>query len=684
MSDTGSKAALKDADNTVRKYRQQLKIERKNQSQLAELLKVKTAQANALRELDDIRNIRASLPAFLSSPEDIATAQQANLNYVVQSARKALASRSQQRLEQQLQSREVDITDLPLAQRTFQKKSDVTQSLLTHQRDQRQGLRQKRREEVLSDYQRRQEKIGKFRDFSAQSAETAGEIFGAGKTLFTPGMKFEQQMSGVQAQLRLNNGDPYLAGLRRQATGMATEGQSPQEVVQAQTALASSGYNAQEVLAAAPAALSLATASGSSIEDAVKALTGIQSTFQLPVAQAGNIADVLTKAGASYQLSLSELETQLRSAAPAAKRDGLSLEQAAAQLAPSGRSLGKVDGAAQLLVTVKGDNLDGDVKKLFTSWDSLRIGLFDGQTAALRQLTQTATGWLTALDQWTQANPALANTLMTVGTAITTLVGGLSSIGVFIAPALSAVNMLMAGAGLLGTVFTSVGGMIAGAFAALSLPIAAVVAAIIGGAALVYKYWEPISAFMGGVASGFVAAIAPIVESFTPMLSLFEGVIGLVKAGFNALLELLTPIEMTQEGLNSAAGYGKAFGEILTTVLTAPIAMFAKLSGSVIRLLKAFGLLSANPPDLDDEQIKTVQNDLAAGALKEGAAVQNYQPAMAPGAISTANNRNITNHMTINTTPGMDRQEIEQIINHVNRQNQLDSDNAVYSNYRFA
>ncbi|OKB67661.1 phage tail tape measure protein [Serratia marcescens] len=684
MSDTDSKEALKNADNTVREFRQKLKTERKNQSQLAELLKVKAAQANALRKLDEIRHIRASLPAFLSSPEDIATAQQANLNYVVQSARKTLTSRSQQRLERQLQAREVDTADLPLAQRKSQKKADVTQGILNHQRGIRQDLRQNRRQEVLGDDQNRQEKIGKLRAFSAQSAETAGKIFGAGKTLFTPGMKFEQQMSGVQAQLGLDNGDPHLTGLRRQATGMAAEGQSAQEVVQAQSALASAGYNAQEVLTAAPAALNLANASGSSIEEAVKALTGIQSTFQLPVAQAGNIADVLTKAGNRYQLSLSELETQLRTAAPAAKRDGLGLEQTAAQLAPQGRSLGSVDGAAQMLVTVRGDNLDGDIKKLFASWDSLRIGLFDGQNTALRQLTQAAAGWLIRLGQWTQANPELANTLMTVGIAITALVSGLSSIGVFIAPALSAISMLMAGAGLLGTVFTSVGGIIAGAFTALSLPIAAVVAAIIGGAALIYKYWEPISAFMGGVASGFAAAISPIVKSFAPMLEVFEWVIDLVKQGFNALLELLAPIQMTQEGLNNAAGYGKAFGEALTAYLTWPTAMLAKLSNGVIRLLKALGLLSGNQPELDDEQIKTVQNDLASSGLIEGAAVQNYQPAMAPGAISTANNRNITNHMTINTTPGMDRREVEQIINHVNRQNQLDKENAVYSEYRFA
>ncbi|MBI3309916.1 MAG: phage tail tape measure protein, partial [Serratia liquefaciens] len=536
------------------------------------------------------------------------------------------------RLEKRLQGQGIDTANLSGAQQQAKQKIEATQGYLGAEQGTRQKLSQQRRTEVIDGFQTRQNKIGKLGGLASQGLTLSGQAFSAGKSLFAPGMAFEQQMSNVQAQLGLDNNDPRLLALRQQATGMAAKAQSPQDAALAQSALANAGYNPQEVLTAAPAALNLAKTSGSSIDETVKTLAGIQQAFQLPADQAEKIADVMAKASSSYQLSLGDLDKKLRAAAPAALENGMNLEQTAAQLAPQGSSLGDVDGAAQAMVTVRGDNLDGDIQKLFSSWDSIRIDLFDGQNSSLRKLTQTATGWLTTLSQWSTENPALANSLMTVAIAITALIGGLSAIGTFIVPALSAINMLMAGAALLGTVFTAIGGVIAGAFAALSLPIIAVVAAIIGGAALIYKYWEPISAFMGGVAEGFIAAIAPIVEGFSPLLSVFDA---------------------------------------------------AKLSGSIVKLLKTLGLLSTTPPELDEDQIKAAKNDLASSALQDNAAVQNYQPAIAPGAVSTANNRNITNHMTINTTPGMDRQEVEQIIATVNQRNQLDSENAAYSNYHF-
>lgn len=683
MSNTDSKEALANANTTVRNLRQKLKTEQKNQAQLTKLLKISTAQADVLAQLDTIQNTRKTLPAFLSSPQDIETTQQSNLNYVVQKARGTLLSAQRGRLEKRLQGQGIDTANLSGAQQQAKQKIEATQGYLGAEQGTRQKLSQQRRTEVIDGFQTRQNKIGKLGGLASQGLTLSGQAFSAGKSLFAPGMAFEQQMSDVQAQLGLDNNDPRLLALRQQATGMAAKAQSPQDAALAQSTLANAGYNPQEVLTAAPAALNLAKASGSSIDETVKTLAGIQQAFQLPADQAEKIADVMAKASSSYQLSLGDLDKKLRAAAPAALKNGMDLEQTAAQLAPQGSSLGNVDGAAQAMVTVRGDNLDGDIQKLFSSWDSIRIDLFDGQNSSLRKLTQTATGWLTTLSQWSTENPALANSLITVAIAITALIGGLSAIGTFIVPALSAINMLMAGAALLGTVFTAIGGVIAGAFAALSLPIIAVVAAIIGGAALIYKYWEPISAFMGGVAEGFIAAIAPIVEGFSPLLSVFDAIIGLVKKGFSAIQELLTPVKMTQEGLNSAASYGKIFGEVLTTVLTLPIALFAKLSGSIVKLLKTLGLLSTTPPELDEDQIKAAKNDLASSALQDNAAVQNYQPAIAPGAVSTANNRNITNHMTINTTPGMDRQEVEQIIATVNQRNQLDSENAAYSNYHF-
>ncbi|VTP60530.1 Phage-related minor tail protein [Serratia rubidaea] len=122
-------------------------------------------------------------------------------------------------------------------------------------------------------------------------------------------------------------------------------------------------------------------------------------------------------------------------------------------------------------MTVRGDNLDGDIQKLFASWDRIRIDLFGGQNSALRELTQTATKWLDTLQQWVTNNPELTATLITVAGAIAVLLGGLAGIGTFIVPALSAINMLMSGAALLGGIFSGVGSAIAAAFAALGLPL---------------------------------------------------------------------------------------------------------------------------------------------------------------------------------------------------------------------
>jgi hypothetical protein len=663
MSNTDSKEALAKEDAAVRNLSKQLRLEQKNYSQLTQLLKIKEAQSDIFQKFEEIKNTRNTLPKFLSSPEDIETTQQVNLNYVVQKARGAIASFQQNRLERQLQAKGIDTADLVGAQQQAQKKPDVTQSYINHHRGTGQKLRQQRRTEVLDDFQTRQNGIGKIRDVSSQGFGLANKAFDTGKKLLLPGIKFEQQMSGVQAQLGLDSGDQRLIALRQQATSRAAKGQSAQDVTQAQSALASAGYNPQDVLAAVPAALNLAKASGSSIDEAVKALSGIRQAFQLPADQAENIADVMAKASSSYQLSLSDLDKKMQAAAPAALKNGMGLEQTAAQLAPQGRSLGKVDGAAQAIVTVRGDNLDGDIKKLFASWDRIRIDLFTGQDSSLRQLTQTATGWLNTLAQWSTENPALANSLMTVGIAITALLGGLSTIGTFIVPALSAINMLMAGAGLLGSVFTSVGTVIAGAFAALSLPIVAVVAAIIGGAALIYKYWEPISAFMGGVAESFSAAMGPISDAFSPVIAAFNSVMDTLRPVYDWFKALLTPIKSTQEELDTAAAYGKKLGEWLVWAFRLPgdalnqlIGLIGKARGFIDKAIGWFGNEKADPtsPEYDSSLSPS------GGVLSLGN--ENYRAVRPTSGPVVTDHSVLTNNVAISVPAGSTREEMEHIV----------------------
>ncbi|UNK27437.1 phage tail tape measure protein [Serratia plymuthica] len=493
MSNTDSKEALAKEDAAVRNLSKKRRLEQKNYSQLTQLLKIKEAQSDIFQKLEEIKNTRNTLPKFLSSPEDIETTQQVNLNYVVQKARGAIASFQQNRLERQLQAKGIDTADLVGAQQQAQKKLDVTQSYINHHRGTGQKLRQQRRTEVLDDFQTRQNGIGKIRDVSSQGFGLANKAFDTGKKLLLPGIKFEQQMSGVQAQLGLDSGDQRLIALRQQATSRAAKGQSAQDVTQAQSALASAGYNPQDVLAAVPAALNLAKASGSSIDEAVKALSGIQQAFQLPADQAENIADVMAKASSSYQLSLSDLDKKMQAAAPAALKNGMGLEQTAAQLAPQGRSLGKVDGAAQAIVTVRGDNLDGDIQKLFASWDSLRINLFAGQSAALRELTQTATQWLVQLNSWVTSNPALASTLLQVAGGLTLLLGGLSGVSLVATEVLQGFTIINGAILKAGQTMIWLGRM------AMANPLLAIIGLIAISAFAVIENWDKLAPFFSNL-----------------------------------------------------------------------------------------------------------------------------------------------------------------------------------------
>ncbi len=56
--------------------------------------------------------------------------------------------------------------------------------------------------------------------------------------------------------------------------------------------------------------------------------------------------------------------------------------------------------------------------------------------------------------------------------------------------------------------------LVSGLLGALLSPIGLVVTALAGVALVVWKYWQPITAFLGGVVEGFKAAAGPISAAF--------------------------------------------------------------------------------------------------------------------------------------------------------------------------
>lgn len=100
-------------------------------------------------------------------------------------------------------------------------------------------------------------------------------------------------------------------------------------------------------------------------------------------------------------------------------------------------------------------------------------------------------------------------------------------------------------------------------FGILISPIGLIGAAIAGAGLLIYKYWKPIKAFLGGVVDGFMQAAAPIKEALKPLGPVFDWIGDAVKNVWNWFKKLLEPVQSTTADLNSAADAGKSFGQFL-------------------------------------------------------------------------------------------------------------------------
>ncbi|HHH0866002.1 TPA: phage tail tape measure protein, partial [Yersinia enterocolitica] len=271
------------------------------------------------------------------------------------------------------------------------------------------------------------------------------------------------------------------------------------------------------------------------------------------------------------------------------------------KLAEKQSKLKNADGTAQSIATVRMDNLDGDLKNLSSAWEDLEIEVFEKQDSALRKLTVTATDWLVKVAAWAKKNPELVSTIGKVTGAALALVAGLGALGLIAWPVMAGFNLLLAGAGLLSTGFSLMAGTIATALTALTWPIVAVVAAIVAGGLLIRKYWEPISAFISGVAEGFTAAMGPISAAFEPLKPVFNWFSDKVKQLANWFADLIKPVKATQETLAVATNAGKLFGEGLAAALSLPMNALNTLRSGIDWVLEKLGIIDSKSDGLADK-----------------------------------------------------------------------------------
>ncbi|HAI6250254.1 TPA: phage tail tape measure protein [Escherichia coli] len=156
---------------------------------------------------------------------------------------------------------------------------------------------------------------------------------------------------------------------------------------------------------------------------------------------------------------------------------------------------------------------------------------------------------------------------------------------------------------------------VSGLLGALLSPIALVVTALAGVALVVWKYWQPITAFLGGVVEGFKAAAGPVSAAFEPLKPVFQWIGDKVQALWGWFTDLLTPVKSTSAELQSAAAMGRRFGEALAEGLNMVMHPLDSLKSGVSWLLEKLGVVSKEaakaklPESVTRQQPATVNTD---------------------------------------------------------------------------
>lgn len=293
------------------------------------------------------------------------------------------------------------------------------------------------------------------------------------------------------------------------------------------------------------------------------------------------------------------------------------------------------DGKTAELVKVMQDNLGGDFKEFQSAYEAVGTDLFDQQESSLRKLTQTTTKYVLKLDHWIVQNKGLAQTLLKVGGVALAVIGMVGAIGLVAWPVIAGINGIIAAAGLLGTAFTVAGGAIMTVLGALTWPIVAVGALIVGGALMIRKYWEPLGAFFSGVVAGLTAAFAPVGEMFAPFVPIFDGVVQKLRAVWQWFTELIAPVKASKDTLDSWKDSGVAVGQALAGAFKLALAPVTALRSGIDYVLEKLGLINQESGQLDAKAEQVNAHASGGGYSPSGGVLAgsygSYQPVTAGG-----------------------------------------------------
>lgn len=259
------------------------------------------------------------------------------------------------------------------------------------------------------------------------------------------------------------------------------------------------------------------------------------------------------------------------------------------------------DGTAARVAGIMDDNLQGRWRTLSSSVESLMITVTELVSGPLSNLASLATTVARRLQGWLEANSGLARSALLLGIAVgsiaavvTTLMLVLGSVLGPIAFVGRAVLGLATHAETIGTAVSTavqVGLRLPSVLAAASGPLLAIGAAVVLVAALVWKYWEPIKAFLVGTWQGLMQAFAPVLgelrSALAPLAPLWETMTAAGAIAATWLQRLVQPFQATTEQLQGATAAGRSFGQVIGSVLAFNVRMAISVVGVLVKAFMA-------------------------------------------------------------------------------------------------
>lgn len=583
--------------NAVRKETERLSADiQETQDRLAEL-NAKSAQIEGFRDTrkeltltqQNLKNTRAEAAALAIELKNTKnpTVEQAQALEKLRLSANALQQKNIQ-LRQSVQDQRQSLNDAGISTRRL---SSERQKL--NQQTERTQSTLDAQGESMGLLNQRQDKLNRTRDRYRAGMALADNVQGASnkaKDFVEKGRKVIDYLSPADA----NNGKDQAASL---SVNPNNSGAQP-DIAELNKAMASIGPVAKQAgvsVGQASAMIGVLAENGMTGSAAGAGVGAMLSHVQAPDDNADSALKALNVVTADGEGNSQPIFTVLSQVQTAFEKNKIDAAQQATYL----QAIFGEQGAAPAAVLMKGA-ASGRLDQLSQA-PAAQQPVDASVDTNLQTISQDGLSVQSVLTGVMNINPQLSDSLLTLAASGLTLVDSLASVGNIVWPLISGLSTIMAGAELLGGAFAIIGGAITATLGAITLPVVLLGAAIAAGAMLVYQYWEPISAFISGVAQGFSAAMGPISDAFAPLKPVFDWFSNKVSELGSWFSKLLEPVKFSQQELASAGEMGQRFGNMLATALKLPGEALNQLRGGIDWVLGKLGIIDEKSDKVKDK-----------------------------------------------------------------------------------